>query len=62
MLRVLAFGLALAAVEARADRSTFDCVLEPSQLVRVGSSTVGILEEVMVKRGDFVERARSSRV
>lgn len=36
----------------------FDCVLEPAQLVRVGSSTMGILDVVMVKRGDFVEQGQ----
>ena len=58
VLRVLAFGLALVSVAARADQPTFDCVLEPSQSVRVGSSAVGILDSVMVKRGDFVERGQ----
>ena len=58
MLRVLAMGLALVSLGARADRPAFDCVLEPSQSVRVGSSAVGILDAVMVKRGDFVERGQ----
>ena len=56
MLRALAISVALVAAEVHADQSKFDCVLEPAQLVRVGSSTVGILDVVMVKRGDFVEQ------
>ena len=55
MLRALAFSVALVAVEVHAEQSKFDCVLEPAQLVRVGSSAVGILDVVMVKRGDSVE-------
>ena len=39
----------------RISRSSIVC-WSPAQLVRVGSSTVGILDVVMVKRGDFVEQ------
>ena len=58
MLRALAFSVAVVAVGVRADQSEFDCLLEPAQLVRVGSSTVGILDVVIVKRGDFVEQGQ----
>ena len=58
MLRFLMMSLVLVVEVAYGAESTFDCVLEPAQLVRVGSSTAGIIDEVMVERGDFVERGQ----
>ena len=46
--------LALALIgQARA--ATFDCVMDPAQKVKVGSSVTGILEKLYVKRGDVVK-------
>ena len=58
MLRFLVASLVLVVEAAHGVESTFDCVLEPAQFVNVGSSAVGIIEEVMVERGDFVERGQ----
>jgi RND family efflux transporter MFP subunit len=33
---------------------TFDCVMEPAQKVKVGSSVTGVLKSVLVSRGDTV--------
>ena len=55
MLRVLALCLVLVAGRVHGTELRYDCVLEASKLVRVGSSVSGLLEEVMVERGEFVE-------
>jgi RND family efflux transporter MFP subunit len=34
--------------------ATFDCVMEPAQKVKVGSSVTGVLEQVLVNRGDVI--------
>ncbi len=34
---------------------TFDCIMEPAQKVKIGSSVTGILAEVKVERGDEVK-------
>lgn len=34
----------------------FDCVIEPSRIVRVGSPVTGVLTDVRVGRGDWVRR------
>ena len=49
---VLIAGIANA-LPARA--ATFDCVMDPAQKVKVGSSVTGVLRSVMVARGDTVE-------
>ena len=48
---------------ARAQRvdlgsQSFDCVIEPHRVVEVGSSVDGILEEISVQRGDFVDEGQ----
>jgi RND family efflux transporter MFP subunit len=48
-----AFGL-LCAAPAFAQDNVFDCVMDPSQLVKVASPTAGILGEVLVSRGQRV--------
>ena len=37
---------------------SFDCVIEPHRVVKDGSSVDGILEEVFVQRGDFVDEGQ----
>ncbi|MEI6158807.1 MAG: efflux RND transporter periplasmic adaptor subunit [Roseococcus sp.] len=49
---LLASGPALAATE------TFDCVIEPSLSLRLGSPITGIVTAVEVDRGDAVERGQ----
>ncbi|MFE1601324.1 efflux RND transporter periplasmic adaptor subunit [Methylobacterium sp. ID0610] len=48
---LLAAGLAT----ARAEPGTVDCVIEPTQKVKIGSATLGILKEVAFNRGDAVK-------
>ncbi|MFD1343368.1 efflux RND transporter periplasmic adaptor subunit [Litorisediminicola beolgyonensis] len=45
--------LALVASPALAD--SFDCLMDPAEIVRLGSPVAGLLEEVSVSRGDAVE-------
>lgn len=48
-----AFVSCLSVDAARA--ATFDCVMDPAQKVKVGSSVTGVLDKVYVKRGDTVK-------
>jgi RND family efflux transporter MFP subunit len=47
-----------AGAQAPADASagTYECLLEPSLVVNVGSSVDGVLEQVLVERGDRVKK------
>ena len=38
--------------------ASFDCLIEPAQAVELGSSVVGLLEKVHVRRGDRVARGQ----
>jgi RND family efflux transporter MFP subunit len=51
-------ALALSCAAARADDSTFDCVLEPSLTVKLGSPVTSILSDVLVERGDLVKKGQ----
>ncbi|MEH6825977.1 MAG: efflux RND transporter periplasmic adaptor subunit [Motiliproteus sp.] len=54
---VLAFyGYSAAAVATEARE--LDCVIEPSEIADVSSSVRGIMEKVLVKRGDWVEKGQ----
>ena len=53
-LLAFAFGFA----PARAQDSTFDCVLEPSLIVKLGSPVASILQDVLAERGDIVKRGQ----
>ena len=55
-LFVLALFAAMASSPARSQEAVFDCVIDPSARVKVGSPAVGILEHVLVKRGDAVKK------
>jgi RND family efflux transporter MFP subunit len=50
------FGIcgSLAAGPTRAEDRRFDCVIDPSMTVKLGSPTPGLLSEVLVNRGDVV--------
>jgi RND family efflux transporter MFP subunit len=52
-MRYMAFLLALLATPTAASDS-FDCVVDPSAEVKLGSPIAGLIAEVMVDRGDFV--------
>lgn len=39
-------------------QSSFDCVIDPSETLKLGSPITGILAEVLVKRGDLVKRGQ----
>lgn len=53
----LACALALAASSVAAQAS-HDCLVEPAQTVEVGSPGTGLLEKVLVKRGDRVQQGQ----
>jgi RND family efflux transporter MFP subunit len=52
MRRILPLLALLAGPAAAAD--SFDCVIDPSAMLRLGSPVAGLLAEVLVDRGDFV--------
>ena len=57
-----AFGVlltvALEPTTGNAQQPSFDCVIDPGEQVRLGSPVTGVLAEVFVERGDFVERGQ----
>jgi len=58
VLAVWASAPAFAAETAPAGALRFDCVIDPSKTVALGSSVTGLLEEVTVARGDFVAKGQ----
>ena len=52
MRRILPLLSLLASPAAAAE--SFDCVIDPSAMLRLGSPVAGLLAEVLVDRGDFV--------
>jgi RND family efflux transporter MFP subunit len=57
---ILRFTVAVCAVSASIGVSAaeFDCLIEPTQVIEVGSPTGGLLDKVNVKRGDRVSRGQ----
>lgn len=54
-----AFAISVAFISsAAAAESSFDCVIDPSEIVKLGSPIPGVLAEVLVKRGDVVTRGQ----
>ncbi len=57
-------GLTLSAVlvtigaPALSDQTTFDCVIDPASIIRLGGTTSGSLAEVLVDRGDPVAKGQ----
>jgi membrane fusion protein (multidrug efflux system) len=39
-------------------QETFDCLIDPSLVVEVGSAETGIIEEILVSRGDVVQQGQ----
>lgn len=48
----------LATLPLPAQADTFDCLIEPAQMVELASPATGLLEAVMVKRGDRVAKGQ----
>ena len=42
----------------QADAATFDCVMDPSLTVKLGSPVMSILSEILVDRGDLVKKGQ----
>ena len=56
---LLATGLTLLATEAGAEvLGSLDCVMEPHEIIDVASRVDGIVDELSVERGDFVEKGQ----
>ena len=56
---LLAAGLTLLATEAAAEvLGSLDCVMEPHEIIDVASRVDGIVDELAVERGDFVEKGQ----
>jgi RND family efflux transporter MFP subunit len=51
-------GAALALTTAQASAVTFDCVMDPSLTVKLGSPVMSVLSEVLVDRGDLVKKGQ----
>jgi RND family efflux transporter MFP subunit len=54
-LAALAAASVAAAAPVRAQESDFDCLIEPQAVTEVATRELGVLEEILVDRGDFVE-------
>lgn len=52
------FGAALALIATHASAATFDCVMDPSLTVKLGSPVTSVLSEVLVDRGDLVKKGQ----
>ena len=53
-----ALAIVLVPAAAMADGPSFDCVIDPSEVVKLGSPITGVLAEVKVNRGDVVTRGQ----
>jgi RND family efflux transporter MFP subunit len=54
LARLAAVAAGLAAAPALAEEAEFDCVVDPSETVDLGSAVTGLLKSVLPARGDFV--------
>src|SRR3954469_30012 len=55
---MLAAWLVLAAPCARADALEYDCMIEARQNIEIRSPTEGLIDQVLVRRGDIVRRGQ----
>ena len=53
------FLLAAALMSSKCMAAEFDCLIEPTQMVEVGSSVTGRIDRVYVKRGDWVKKMQT---
>jgi RND family efflux transporter MFP subunit len=51
-----AFAIGAACATPAMAEQSFDCVIDPSEVVKLGSPLTGVLSDVMVNRGDAVTR------
>ena len=51
-------GTAICLMVTQADAATFDCVMDPSLTVKLGSPVMSILSEILVDRGDLVKKGQ----
>jgi RND family efflux transporter MFP subunit len=54
----MAFAIVLAGRTPLAAGQSFDCVIDPSEVVKLGSPITGVLAEVLVNRGDIVSKGQ----
>src|SRR5258708_39901888 len=57
ILAIVPMVLSALAGSAFAEPS-FDCVIDPSEVLKLGSPITGILDQVLVKRGEIVTRGQ----
>lgn len=55
MTRVFCHALLVALIPFVAQAEGFDCLMEPAEVIELGSPTTGVLDKVLVNRGDRVE-------
>src|ERR1700742_5078647 len=53
-----AVAIGAACVTPAVAEQSFDCVIDPSEVVKLGSPLTGVLSDVMVNRGDAVMRGQ----
>jgi RND family efflux transporter MFP subunit len=53
-----ALAIIMVPATAKAAPPSFDCVIDPSEVVKLGSPITGVLAEVKVNRGDVVTRGQ----
>ena len=51
-------GTAICLMVTQADAATFDCVMDPSLTVKLGSPVMSVLSEIQVDRGDLVKKGQ----
>ena len=51
-------ALAFFALYSNASAGQFDCLMDPSLVVEIGSAEVGIIEDISVQRGDIVTKGQ----
>jgi RND family efflux transporter MFP subunit len=49
-------ALAAGTAQAATTSNTYDCLIEPTQMVELGAPVSGLIDRVLVKRGDLVTR------
>ena len=52
----IATGCAVSAQPVGSARRTLDCMIQPHQTVQVGSASPGVIDRILVDRGDIVAR------
>jgi RND family efflux transporter MFP subunit len=57
-LALLALPLLPAAAFAQAPTGSLDCMIQPHQIVQIGSPVPGVIERIAVERGEIVQRGQ----